>query len=749
MRSALASFWLLLALALGCGSTPPPSTLPPAPAPEPEVDARVRPPVAKLVPYEVRAPHGHVRQDPYYWMRSDERDDPEVLAYLEAENAYTAAELAPLAEFRQALFREIVARIPQDDASVPYRLDGYWYYSRYETGKEYPIHCRRQGTLEADEQVILDANAAAEGHDYYDARGLRPSPDGKLLAYAEDTVSRRIYTVRFRDLESGATLTDEIPGTSGQVVWSTDGQTVFYVRRDARTLRAHQVWRHRLGTPPADDALVFDEADEEFYVSIFPSRSREYVMIGSYQTLSHEYRYVPAREPTATPTVLLPREPNHEYDANHAHGRFYIRTNWEARDFRLMSVEPARSADKAAWREEIPARDGVFFEGFELFATHLAVNERRDGILRLALMPWKVDAPPGRRAPRGARADRADRASAREIPMEEQAYWTGFGMNSELESPFLRFEYTSMTTPRSTYDYDLRSGERTLRKREEVVGDFDPARYVTHRVDVPARDGTLVPVSIVHRRDLWAGEQRDPSAPRPLLLYGYGSYGYSLDPTFSSPRLSLLDRGVIFAIAHIRGGQERGRAWYEDGKLLRKMNTFTDFIDVATHLVDEGWTARDRLFAHGGSAGGLLMGAVANMAPELFHAIVADVPFVDVVTTMLDETIPLTTFEYDEWGNPSQPQFYEYMLSYSPYDNVRAQDYPHMLVLTGLHDSQVQYWEPAKWVARLRATKTDDRRLIFDVNMEAGHGGASGRFRRHQETALIYAFLLDLVSVRE
>lgn len=744
---------LLLALAFACGGSTPPTPTACASCPdgtdrtENDTPRVARPPVAKQVPHELRA-HGQVRQDPYYWMRDDDRDDEEILAHLRAENEYTAATLAPLSDFREALYQEIVARIPQDDVSVPSRYGAHLYYERVEAGKEYAIHCRRAVAAcatepcgDAPEEILLDGNQLAEGHGYYDLRGLTPTHDGKLLAYAEDTLSRRIYTIRIKNLEDGSLLTDTIEGTSGNAVWSTDGRTLFYVRRDPQTLRAHQVWRHALGTPTSEDVLVFDETDDEFYVSIFESKSRDFVMIGSYQTLAHEYRYVDARNPTSEPKLVLARQEGHEYDVDHALGRFYIRTNWEARDFRLMSVAPEQSGDRARWRVEVPAQDGVFFEGFELFRSHLVVNERRDGILRLRVIPWKVGERPAARG-RTALPNAANLADAHEIAMDEAAYWTGFGDNEELSSGFLRFSYSSMTTPPSVIDYDLNRRTRTVRKVEEVVGGFDREAYVSHRLNVPARDGTLVPVSIVHRRDL------DRSQPQPLLLYGYGSYGYSLDPTFSSPRLSLLNRGVIFAIAHVRGGQERGRAWYENGKLLNKMNTFTDFIDVGRHLVNERWTASDRLFAHGASAGGLLMGAVANMAPELFGAIVADVPFVDVVTTMLDETIPLTTFEYDEWGNPNERPYYDYMMSYSPYDNVRAMDYPPMLVLTGLHDSQVQYWEPMKWVARLRELKTDGNPLLFDVNMEAGHGGSSGRFRRHKETALVYAFLLDRVNVR-
>jgi oligopeptidase B len=722
-RLRVAALLWVLSLALACGGKQTPTITE-------QPDTPPQPPIAAKVPYQ-HTEHGQTRADPYFWMRSDDRSDPNVLSHLTAENAYTESVLEPLAGFRESLFDEIVSRIPKDDESVPYRLDGYWYYHREEEGKEYPIYCRRQDSrdpqdsTDAEEQIILDANVEAEGHDYYAARGLSVSVDGTTLAYGEDTVSRRIYTVRFRNLATGENLPDTLEGTTGEVVWALDNRTVFYVKREEGTLRAYQVWRHTLSTDPSTDVLVYEETDDEFLLGIDRSRSRDYILIGSFQTLSHEYRYVDARRPTAAPVVFLPREEAHEYDIDHYDGRFYIRTNWEARDFRLMSALPRQSADKARWRVEIAARDEIHLGSFELFENHLVVEERREGIARLRVIPWN------------------DRDAAHEVAFDETAYYSTIGTNTEADTTLLRLDYTSMTTPWSVYDYDMSAREMTLKKRERIEGDFDPAAYETTRITARARDGVTVPISIVFRRDL------DRSRPQPLLLYGYGAYGYSMDPEFSSPLLSLLDRGFIYAIAHVRGGQEMGRAWYEAGRLLEKRHTFEDFIDCADHLVAEGWTSSDRLFASGGSAGGLLIGAVANMRPDLFHGVVADVPFVDVVTTMLDESIPLTTFEYDEWGNPNERAYYDYMMTYSPYDNVTAQDYPHMLVITGLHDSQVQYWEPMKWVARLRELKTDQNRLLFSVNMEAGHGGASGRFKRHRETAMVYAFLLDLVGVHQ
>ncbi|HCH66326.1 MAG: oligopeptidase B [Deltaproteobacteria bacterium] len=684
----------------------------------------VSPPIARREPRRLET-HGHVREDPYFWMRDDHREDPEILAHLRAEQAYADAVLAPLNETRAELYDEIVSRIPQDDTSVPYRLDGWWYYHRVEQGREYPIYCRRRGSVDTAEEVFLDANQRADGHAYYSLGGASVSVSGHLLAFTEDTVSRRIYTLRFRDLRTGEDLEDEIEGTTGSVVWALDNRTVFYVRQHETTLRAYQVWRHTLGTAASEDTMVFEETDSEFYVGIRRSRSRDYILIGSFQTLSREYRYIDAREPSSAPVVVLPREARHEYDVDHAHGRFYIRTNWQAQDFRLMSVAPEQSTDKGCWREEVPTREGVFFRGSVLFRDYLVVSERRDGLTRLRVIPW-------------TEAHTPDVSQSHELAQDEVAYFVGTGTNSEFETTTLRYTYESMTTPHTVYDYDMGTRSRTLRKQLPVPR-FNAEDYVAHRLRVPARDGTLVYVSVVHRKDL------DRTRPQPLLQYGYGSYGMSMDPRFNASRISLLDRGAIFAIAHIRGGQELGRAWYEDGKLRNKRNTFTDFIDVADYLVQEGWTSPDRLFAQGGSAGGLLVGAVVNMRPDLWRAVVANVPFVDVVTTMLDASIPLTTFEYDEWGNPNTRGDYDYMLSYSPYDNVVAQAYPEMLVITGLHDSQVQYWEPAKWVARLRYRSTSDHRVLFSVNLDAGHGGASGRFRRHRETAMVFAFLLDLV----
>ena len=663
--------------------------------------------------------HGDTRIDEYYWLR--ERENPDVLAYLEAENEYTKAVMAHTEGLQETLFEEIKGRIKQDDATVPYREGGYYYYTRYEDGKEYPIHARKQGSLDATEQIMLDANEMAEGHGYFVARSLTVTENSRILAFAEDTVGRRIYTIRFKDLETGELLDDEIPATTPNLAWANDNQTLFYAKQDPETLRYYQIFRHTLGTDASDDALVYEEVDPEFSSYVWKTRSKAYLLIGSLQTLSSEYRYLDANDPTGRFTVVLPREPEHEYDVSHVGSSFYIRTNDGAKNFRLVKT-PVGNSSRDQWQEIIPHRDDVLLQGIDGFHHHLVVNERQDGLTRLRIIRW-------------------DGTDDHYLEFGEPAYLAYVQVNPDIESTVLRYGYTSMTTPNSVFDYDMNTRTKTLLKQDEVLGDFSSANYVTERRSATARDGTRVPVSIVYR----TGTPLDGS--NPLLLYGYGSYGASRDATFSAARLSLLDRGFVYAIAHIRGGQELGRAWYEEGKLLNKKNTFTDFIDVAEFLVDEGYADPERLFANGGSAGGLLMGAVINMRPDLWQGVVTAVPFVDVVTTMLDETIPLTTSEYDEWGNPNEEEYYRYMLSYSPYDNVETKDYPNLLVTTGLHDSQVQYWEPAKWVARLRERKTDDNLLILKTKMEAGHGGASGRYRRYRDTAFQYAFLLDLAGL--
>jgi len=665
-------------------------------------------------PHELVA-HGEARLDDYYWLR--ERSSPDVLAYLQAENEYTSAMMAETASLRSELYQEIVGRIKQDDSSVPVFTRGYYYYRRVEKGRQYAVHCRRRGSLEAPEELVLDVNAVAAGHEYCAVRGLGVSSSAMLLAFAVDTVGRRKYTIRIKDLATGDLLPDRIPEVTGNLVWAADGRTIFYTRQDPKTLRSSRVFRHTLGTDPADDTLIFEETDETFRVMVGRSKSRRFLLIASRQTVSTEYRYLDSSDPLGEWRIVAPRERNHEYEVDHIGDRFIISTNREATNFRLMQA-PESDPGVARWQELVPHRDNVYLQDAELFDEYLVLTERRHGLSHIRIIPWD-----GRHA-------------EHEIAFDEPAYVVRVGDNPEPDVTTLRFVYTSLRTPWSVYDYDMYSRERTLLKRTTVLGGFDPHDYVTERLMAPAPDSALVPISLVRR----TGTQLDGESP--LMLYGYGAYGLSTEPWFRSERLSLLDRGFIFAIAHVRGGQEMGRQWYENGRLLKKQSTFSDFIACAEHLIARGYTSPSRLYAGGGSAGGLLVGAVANLRPDLFHGIIAAVPWVDVVTTMLDSSIPLTTIEYDEWGNPNDPVYYRYMLSYSPYDNVRAVAYPHMLVTTGLHDSQVQYWEPAKWVAKMRAIGTGDSLLLLKTEMGAGHGGPSGRYRHYEETAFEYAFLL-------
>jgi len=664
--------------------------------------------------------HGDVRIDPYYWL--NDRNDPEVIKYLEAENAYTKAQLQHTEDLQEKLYKEITGRIKQEDQSVPYRENDYYYLTRYEEGKEYPIYARKKGSLEAEEEIMLNANELAEPHSYYQIGGREVSPDNRLLAFGEDTVSRRIYTLRFKNLETGEMLEDQIPNTTGNAAWANDNETVFYTLRDETTLRGYKVMRHRLGDPVREDAAVFLEEDETFLTFVYKSKSKQYIIIGSYANMSQEYRVLRADMPSGDFHLIQPRERGHEYEIAHYEDKFYIRTNWQARNFRLMETS-VHQTEKENWRELIPHRKAVLLEDLDIFRDFLVLSERREGITQLRVRPWEGE--------------------EHYIDFEEEAYLAYTSVNPEFNTNQLRIGYQSMTTPNSTYDYNMHRRTFKLLKQQEVLGGFEQDNYHTERLHATARDGAQVPISLVYHK----GFERDGSAP--LVLYGYGSYGHSMDPYFSFARLSLLDRGFVFAIAHIRGGEELGRHWYEEGKLLNKKNTFYDFIDCAEYLLEEKYTSTDRLFAMGGSAGGLLVGAVANMRPDLWRGMLAAVPFVDVVTTMLDDSIPLTTGEYDEWGNPNKKKYYEYIKSYSPYDNVEAKDYPAMLVTTGLHDSQVQYWEPAKWVAKLRELKTDDNVLLLHTNLEAGHGGASGRFRRFVETAMQYAFALDQVGIKE
>ena len=684
-------------------------------------------PVAEMRPTELEA-HGHVRTDNYYWLR--ERENPEVIEYLEAENAYTDVMTAHTAGLRQDLFDEIKGRIRQDDSSVPVRRGDYFYYSRTEDGLDYPIHARKRYSVDADEEIILDVNELAQGHDYYSAFP-DVGPDGNLMAYAEDTVGRRLYTIRFKNLGLNREFGEVIENTSGNTAWAENERTIYYTKRDPNTLRAYQVFRHYVGQDPANDELVYQEDDEEFSVGVWKTKSKKFVVISSSHTTMDEHRIADATDPKAEFSVFVPRERGHEHSLDHIGSSFYIRTNRDGATNFKLAVVPDENWEGLGWRDVVRHRGHVFLEGFELFETHLVVEERTGGLVRLLVAPWgEVFG-----------GSFGSRRETHHIEFGDPAYLAWIDANPEPATEILRFGYTSPAAPRSVYDYNMRTGERTLLKEDEVLGGFDRTDYQVERLEVPSRDGSVaIPVSIVYHQD------HRGDGPSPLLLYAYGSYGASTEATFSSSRLSLLDRGFVYAIAHVRGGQELGREWYEGGKMFNKINTFTDFIDVADHLVGSGWVTPDKLFAMGGSAGGLLMGAVVNMRPELFRGVVAAVPFVDVVTTMLDETIPLTTFEYDEWGDPNEQESYQYMLSYSPYDRVEAKDYPNILVTAGLHDSQVQYWEPAKWVARLRAMKTDNNTLLLKTHMDAGHGGGSGRDRRYEEIAFQYAFMLDLLE---
>lgn len=675
-------------------------------------------PVAEKIKKELVS-NGDTRIDYYYWL--NQREDPKVTEYLKAENAYTEATLNDVKELREELFKEITARIKQTDESVPYKLRGYYYYYRYETGKEYPIHCRKKGSLNAQEEIILDVNELAKGYDFCDVANMEVSPDNRLLAYAIDTVSRRMYTIRIKDLTTGKTYQDAIPNTTSSIAWANDNKTIFYTIKNPETLRHEKVMKHILGSAVVTDKLIFHETDETFYTDVLKTKSEQYVMIASTSTVSSEYRYLDANHPDGEFKVVQPRQRDHEYSVEHFGDHFYILTNNEAKNFRLMQT-PVTKTTIENWKEVVPHRADVLLDGMEIFKDYLVLQERKNATCQINIIRWTNN-------------------GEHYISFEEEVFTAQTGFNPDFDSDVLRFNYSSLTTPSSVYDYNMVNRERKLMKRQEVVGDFNPDRYESKRLFAVASDGTKIPVSLVYKK----GIRLDGN--NPLLLYGYGSYGISMDPTFRSERLSLLDRGFVYAIAHIRGGQELGRAWYEDGKLLKKKNTFTDFIACGEMLIKEKYTSPQKLFAMGGSAGGLLTGAVANMRPDLFKGIIAAVPFVDVVTTMLDESIPLTTGEYDEWGNPGQKEYYDYMKSYSPYDNVKAQAYPNMLVLTGLYDSQVQYWEPAKWVARLRTEKTDQNLLLLHTNMETGHGGASGRFEKYKETALIYAFMLKVLGM--
>jgi oligopeptidase B len=664
--------------------------------------------------------HGHQRQDPYYWM--NDRENQEVIDYLNAENSYLKEVMKPTEELQKQLFEEMKGRIKEQDESVPYFKSGYFWYTRYEKGSEYPIFCRKLGSLDAEEAVILDVNTLAEGKSYFQVSQAATSTNQQLLAFAADEVGRRIYTIRFKNLDTHKFLEDQIPEVTGNFVWAADQQTVFYSKQDPETLRSFQIYKHILGSPSSTDQLIYEELDEEFSCMVHKTKSEKFILIHSESTISSEVRFVSADQPTAAFQILQARIPHLEYAADHYGDYFYIRTNDQAQNFKLVKA-PLANPGKENWIEVIPHRPETLFEDFDLFSKFLVTQERSNGLTQINIQPWESK----------------DKGEGHSLAFEDETYTAYVGTNPEFDTDLLRFGYNSLVSPSSVYEYDMVARQKTLLKQQEVVGGHEPSDYHSERIWAKAEDGVLVPISLVYQKSTFSKTGKNP-----VLLYAYGSYGYSMDAYFSSNRLSLLQRGFVFAIAHIRGGEDLGRAWYEEGKLLKKKNTFTDFIACAEHLIQQKYSSPAHLYAMGGSAGGLLMGAVINMRPDLFNGTIANVPFVDVVTTMLDESIPLTTGEFQEWGNPKEKEFYDYMLSYSPYDNVSAQAYPNLLITSGLHDSQVQYWEPTKWVAKLRELKKDQNLLLLFTNMEAGHGGASGRFNPLKEIALEYAFLLML-----
>jgi len=689
----------------------------------------IKAPVAEKISHELF----DKRNDNYFWMRlsddqknaaSPDEQTTKVLDYLNQENEYSKAVLKNSDSLQKTLYNEIVGRIKKDDESVPYLENGYYYYNKYKEGSEYPVYYRKKGSLDSPEEVLLDVNILAKGKDYCSVNNLSVSRDNKILIYGVDYLSRRRYTLYFVDIATGSLLPDKIENTTGAAIWATDNKTIFYVTKDIKTLRADKIFKHKLGTSSANELPVFTENDETFSVSISETKSRKFILINSSQTLTTETRYLDLSKPDGEFKVFEPRVVNHEYDVDHIGNEFYIRTNADSSsNFKLMKTPEAKTA-KANWTDVIPHRKDVLFENFELFDNYLVAEERIKGLSNLRIISTK-------------------NGSEHYLDFGEEAYTAGINNNPNSNTDILRYSYSSLTTPSSVIDYNMVTKEKKVLKEEAVLGGFDKNNYESKRLWAKATDGTMVPVSVVYRK----GFVQNGNAP--LLLYAYGSYGNSTDAAFRSTILSLLDRGFVYAIAHIRGGSEMGRSWYEDGKLLKKKNTFTDFNDCAQFLVNEKYTNSEKLFAMGGSAGGLLIGAIVNMKPELYKGVIAAVPFVDVVTTMLDETIPLTTFEWDEWGDPRKKVYYDYMLSYAPYDQVKAMAYPNILVTTGFWDSQVQYWEPAKWVAKLRDMKTDKNILVMDCNMVAGHGGASGRFERYRITALEYAFILDLAGIKK
>ncbi|GAB3723130.1 S9 family peptidase [Flavobacterium koreense] len=685
------------------------------------MSTEIQPPIAKMIPHELEK-HGHVRIDNYYWL--NDRENPEVIDYLNKENDYYNQSTAHTKEFQKDLFEEMKARIKEDDSSVPYFYNGYYYITRFEKGKDYPIHSRKKGSLDAKEEIMFDCNEMAKGHSYFNLNGISISEDNEWVSFGVDTVSRRQYTIQIKNLETNEILPLKIENTTGGATWASDNKTLFYSRKDEVTLRPDRIYKHKLGSNPSEDVVVYFEKDDTFNVSIYKSKSKKYLIISSESTLTSEFQILLSATPDEQFKIFQKRTRELEYSISHYEDSFYIVTNKDdATNFKVMKT-PEDKTSKENWVDLIPHREEVLLEGIDIFKDYLVVSERFDGLNKIRIMPWSGE-------------------GEYYLPFELETYTAYTTTNIDFDTEILRYGYQSMAIPSSVIDFNMRTKEKTILKEQEVLGGkFDKNNYIEERIWATAQDGTKIPMSMVYRKGMML------NGKNPFLLYAYGSYGMTMEPYFSTTRLSLLDRGFIYAIAHVRGGEDMGRMWYEDGKLLKKKNTFTDFIDCSKHVIAEKYTSAEHLYAEGGSAGGLLMGAIINMNPELYNGVIAQVPFVDVVTTMLDDTIPLTTGEYDEWGNPNVKKYYDYMLSYSPYDNVKEQDYPNLYISTGLHDSQVQYWEPAKWVAKLRVLKTNSKQLFMDTNMDAGHGGASGRFESLKEVAKEFSFLLDLEKIK-
>ncbi len=678
---------------------------------------RIQPPVAKKIPTQLEK-HGDVRIDNYYWMNN--REDQAVIDYLNAENDYYHKMTAHTKKFQEDLFLEMKSRIKEVDSSVPYKLDGYWYINRYEEGKEYPIYSRKKDSLDAAEEIMFDCNQMAEGHEFFNLKGISVSPDNTLASFGTDTISRRQYNIQIKNLKTGEIYPDIIENTTGSSVWANDGKTLFYAKKDPVTLRSDKIFKHVLGTSSENDELVLHEKDSTYNTFVYKTKSRKYIVIGSVSTLTSEYRILKADDPNGEFKVFSPRDLGVEYSIAHYEGNFYILTNKDkATNFKLMRTSEENTSSEH-WEEFILHRRDVLLEDVEIFRDYYVISERENGLNQMKIARW-------------------DDSESYYLPFNSETYVAGASVNLDFDTDELRYYYNEMGAPYAIIDYNMKTRTKKVLKEQEVLGGkFNKDNYKTERLWATAQDGKKVPISLIYHKNT------PLDGTSPLFQYAYGSYGSTIDPYFSSVRLSLLDRGFIYAIAHVRGGEYLGRPWYEDGKLFNKKNTFTDFIDCSKFLIEQKYTSPEHLYASGGSAGGLLMGAIINMAPELYNGVIAEVPFVDVVTTMLDDSIPLTTGEYDEWGNPNDKAYYDYIKSYSPYDNIEAKPYPNLYVSTGLHDSQVQYWEPAKWVAKIREFKTDDHLLFLDTNMDAGHGGASGRFEALKETAKAYTFILDL-----